>query len=1254
MTKICKTRIKAPHAKRRPRAKVRSAIRYFVIVLSAYLLPLTCADLFSGAARLAAQTHTGDTRESEVYTVTGDGSTLKEIDGEMVLEFPNGVRIEHEDVIATARRGLHYDGWMVTFLIGDVEIVQGTMTMWGDEGEYRRLEDLAIMRGNVRIVDEGWEVTCDEARYFRSTERGWLLGNIVAKDSVSTLYADSLFYDREAALTEVFGNLRITNPDEGFAAEGDHGYYFRETGEGVIDRRPHLIVDPESPEPVTIDSDTMRVYPDDSHAVAYYTVKILKGNTVTQCDSAVLYDNENRAELYGTPLAKQDRVSMKGEMMALYYDEEEVNQIDINGGAEIREEQTDSLVIGRDNWIVGDTMTLYLRENRVDSIRVLHNATSEYYPTTLGKTESNFVRGDSMFFRFDADSLSYVRIIGSADGIYKFVNLTDEQTTDSLRAVYDTNLTYVPFPEKAEKVVYSAKQIEYMAETRDLILRENATIKYQNRELSSDRITYLSSLQLMDARGEPKLVDGGQEFFGDKMDYDLDAEVGVVNRGATRFGEGFYIGKNVAKVGDDEMRVWNSRYTTCDFKVPHYHIKAKHMKVYLKDKAVSGSTVLYIGETPVFYLPFIANSIRRGRRSGFLRPDFEFGITKQTGRYIRNIGYFWATNDYTDFNFVFDFNEDRQIRSNVRNRYNVRYKFNGQVMLNYLRDLTQYTNRWEVSANHDHTLGEKFWLKSELRFVSDDEALKDIYRIDDVNRVIDREIRSNLALSKSWNTVGFSLSAKRTQKLNVQDPNVVRLDEVLPSVQLSIPQRDLFFGERHRESEQGFWEKLLTGIKYSPGLSGQRRTTEKEYESKEVITSRQSLGFQSPQRVSFITISPTFSTSNTYTHTVTEVTEHDETTTQPDTTITIPASRAVEDDNEFRWSMGANASTNFFGTFYPRVGRLRGIRHKLSPVVSYSFNPKIGDRPRSQSVSVRLTNSFDLKVLRKTEKDSDDESGGFVTRTTGSRGGGRAAELAAKDQARETPETAETDESEEEQLEKISGFLIWTLSSRYNPEAAKNEGWSNISSTVNLRAFGTSISINQTIEPYEMKLISTSVQSGFTIRGTHPFGRSEKVELEELNIIARSDTSGQRDNASPYGMMGEEGRPRDQGMPGELAVSEGRLPWSVRAGFDYNKTIDNIPRATMQLSADLNLTKNWRFTYWTSYDIEAREMRGQNIGVHRDLHCWEMSLSRQLLGDEWQFYFRISIKAHPEIYGETGQRGLGGFAGGITQGSFIR
>lgn len=1206
----------------RPRPSNRSRYSSFAVLLVSYLA--TVIGSATPAGTRAPAEKAPDTARTSTYDVAAGKTSLKMIAGERVLELSDGVTIVHEDVVVTSRSGYHYSDQKLTLLSGDVVVRQGTLTMSGNEGEYRQPQDLAVMTENVRVVDRGWEVTCREGRYSRATGHAWLVGDIVAKDSTTTLTADSMFYDRNAELAEVFGRVRITNADEGFTALGKHGYYYRGRREGVIDRSPRLIVEPESPEPVTIESDTMRVFPDDRRALAYYTVKIIKGNTVTQCDSAALFDGQSRAELYGRPLARQERVSMEGEAMALHYDDKEVRRIDINGGARIREAQADTLVIGRDNWIQGDTLSLYLTANRVDSVGVLHNAVSEYFPSSPNKIENNVVRGDQMFFRFREDSLRYIRITGNASGVYKFLDLRRGETADSLRALLDTSLTYRSFAKEAEDVVYSARRIEYMADSKDLVLKDSAKIRYQDRLLSGDEVTYFSSIQMLDARGDPKLVDAGQEFFGERMDYDLDAEAGVVNQGSTKFEQGYYRGENVAKVGENEMKVWGSRYTTCELKVPHYYIKAPHMKVYPKDKAVSGSTVLYVGETPIFYLPFIANSIRTGRRSGFLRPDFEFGITKSTGRYIRNVGYFWATNDYTDFTFLGDFNEDQSFRTHVRNRYKLRYLFEGSVEGDFYRDLSENLNEWSIGAVHTQTLGDRFTVASDLHFVSSDRAPQAISRIDDVNRVIDRSLRSNVSVRKSWDAVGFSASATRMQNLNMTDPNGIRVQMTFPSVTLSIPSRNLYFGEPSQSGRGSVWEKLLTGIRYSPSVSGSRVTEEREFQYIEVVRSQQSLSFQSPQKLAFLTISPTLSASNTYARTVTEIEAHEVDTVQ------VAQSRVVVDDDVFAWNFGARASTNFYGTFSPHVGSLRGIRHTLSPSAGYSYAPSVEGRPRSQGVSVSLANTIDLKTASGAEQKA-------------SAGG-----------PQDTTEAGGSPPAGEETLQKIPGFIIWTLSSQYNPDRPAGTNWSNVQSSVNLRVFGTSLSVSQTIDPYEWDVLSTSAQTQISLNGTHPFGRSEKTEVRELNVVAAADT------AREEGVVGEQSSPLsgqaggEAPGPGEAALEKGGLPWNLFLAISYNKQSDQASRATADVSGQIEFTRNWRISYWTSYDFADRIFRGQNFTVHRDLHCWEMSLSRQLLGDEWQFYFRISLKAHPELYTETGQRGLGGSTSALTSGSLFQ
>jgi len=1155
------------------------------------------------------------------FNVDADSLTIRQSRGQNVLELHRNVVIDDGDVIIRSRRGTHYVADRHTFLVGDVKITQETMTLWGEEGEYRQAEALAVIRGNVRIVDEGWEVTADSVEYNRDTGHAWLRGNVVAQDGSTTLRANRIFYDRNAEMAEAFDNVFIESESEGFLATGDHGFYYRSTREGVIDQNPRLSVDPDSKDPVTVDSDTMRVYPDSGQAMAYYRVKILKANMVTQCDSAVVFDQRKEALLFGNPLAKQNNVSMKGQYMRLYYDEEQVNRVDIHGAAELKETHRDSLVMDGDSWIRGDSIQMYLSENRVDSIRVEGNAVSEYRPTTPGKVERNFARGEEMFFRFANDSLSYVRFEGRAEGVYKFVDIEKGQTTDSLRALADTNLTYRSFKDDAQKVVYSAKHIEYYANENDLVLTGDARLQYQASTLTGKDITYYSDYDLLDARGEPELKDGEQLFYGERMNYDLEEESGLVIQGATQFGAGYFKGSQVGKGEDGSMKIWRSNYTTCDLADPHFHFRAKEMKVYPGDKVVGSDLVMYIGDTPVFYLPFMANNIERGRRSGVLRPDIDFGINSREGRFIRNIGYYWATNQYTDFTFVTDFNENSSMRGYIGNRYKVRYWFGGDLQYTFLRDFNDYTNQWEVRWRHNQLYlpwGLKF--NAGLHFVSDEDAIKDINRIDDVERVTDRSLRSNATLSKAWgSSVRLNASATRVQNLNVVSPTAIVLDQTLPSMTLSIPSRHLYFGERSRSGEEGFWEKVLTNMRYNPTLSGNQRTTTTQVQQVSTLTINEGLSLSSVPKVAFINLTPSISASNATVRRDTTIVPHFEDDTDSTQTF-LPAYNRVITENDFRWNASVSARTNVYGTFYGNIGRFRALRHMLSPQASYRYSPARGSSPADQSVSLSLRNSFDMKVA--TDDSTTNEAG-----------------------------------IQEEGLRKLSNIVNWTLSTTYDPDLPQKRAWSNIRSAIAGQFYGVNLQWNQTIDPYDWGIDSQNANAQFTIRGSHPFGRSNSLEVHELNIVAEKDTSQAEDPPDSGGQttMTQTGDilpgRTDAGSAAALELEEGLLPWYVNVYLIFSDTRTGDPSSTIRFATQLDLTDNWSINYAMQYDVFTRIQTGQNISVTRDLHCWEMSLARQKLGTEWQYYFRIALKAHPELYQESGQRGLGG--GTMGTGSYF-
>ena len=365
-------------------------------------------------------------------------------------------------------------------------------------------------------------------------------------------------------------------------------------------------------------------------------------------------------------------------------------------------------------------------------------------------------------------------------------------------------------------------------------------------------------------------------------------------------------------------------------------------------------------------------------------------------------------------------------------------------------------------------------------------------------------------------------------------------------------------------------------------------------------------------------MTPSINANNSTVRRDTTIVPHFENDTDSTQTF-IPAYDRVVTENDFRWSASVSARTNVYGTFYGKLGRLRALRHLFSPQASYRYSPARGSAPADQSVSLSMRNTFDIKVA--TNDSTTNEAG-----------------------------------IKEQTLRKISNVVNWTLSTTYDPDKSSKTAWSDIRSAVAGQFYGVHLQWNQTVDPYDWGIDAQNATARFIIRGSHPFGRSNSLEVRELNVVAERDTS-RADDTPDLGQatMTQTGDilpgRTDAGSAAALELEEGMLPWYVNIDLIYSDTRAGDPRSTIRFATQLDLTDNWTINYAMQYDVFTRVQTGQNISVTRDLHCWEMSLARQKLGTEWQYYFRIALKAHSELYQESGQRGLGG--GTLGTGSYF-
>jgi lipopolysaccharide assembly outer membrane protein LptD (OstA) len=90
------------------------------------------------------------------------------------------------------------------------------------------------------------------------------------------------------------------------------------------------------------------------------------------------------------------------------------------------------------------------------------------------------------------------------------------------------------------------------------------------------------------------------------------------------------------------------------------------------------------------------------------------------------------------------------------------------------------------------------------------------------------------------------------------------------------------------------------------------------------------------------------------------------------------------------------------------------------------------------------------------------------------------------------------------------------------------------------------------------------------------------------------------------------------------------MPWtlSLTYSLNYSKPLaSSRVSQTLALRGSLDLTRKTRITYTTGYDVEQKEITMTNIGITRDLHCWNMSFDWIPTGYMKSWYFTIQVKA---------------------------
>ncbi len=1201
--------------------------------------PLTPADSLSASLADTVSTETAPAGETAVagsdttaalklpWLINGDFLSAV-LDGRIEIEEP---RISHEGMDISAVRGVWDQENDLLELISEVCIKDSVRTIYADEALYYLEPEFLEMDRDVHGHGPEGEFSSDHLTYDRRAEQIHLGGDVHLSEKGRLMLSHWLTYSVSDSMMLAGGNVRLHDIGDSVVAYGDSLRYNRVASIATITcappKRPRLI------QRSGVDSLAMKIVADSlcsrfdtGDGEAYGNVVFEREGIKGACGYARIGADQDRVILTRSPRIEESDGWVVGDTMSVELRGGRADKLLVWGSA--RTGYFPPLRAGEMHYTAGDSLTAYLEGGYIKSILVEGNAESLYHPGTRDFDSGiglNWTSGNRLRLIMDDSVMNRIQYEGGINGRYVLpftpaemierdslrtptrldsLSVTSSAPADSISPVplvpsvsphdklamlgesgaldlSDSLTTALGF-NVSETVIYSGEKLEFEVATDKIHITDTANITYQEMQLDADDIVFNSAEDLVIARDDPILKDPGSQVLGQVMTYRLDNRKGFIYKGRSEMAGSFYRGERIKRIDKKTYYVQDGDFTSCDQEETHFHFHADEMKLIPGEKVIARTVVLYLGNIPLMIVPYAVFPTQRGRRSGILIPQFEFGINSNAGRFIENIGYYIAPNDYVDALFWLDYRENnKQLIFNGRTNYKLRYILNGSIKSSFMRDSKLNKDRWDLTLNHNQTLGERFTMKAYGKFLSDKSYGEDKDYGAGVDDVVNRVLKSQFSISKSWSGVSLGISADRTENLD-EVPLGVRISQNIPSIDLRFSSFPLGIkpDSRGRGGKRAALSTLYVSAATRYICKYQKTWADTTANDEGEITPENStIEHGSQMNMSLSDKRRPFGIINL----------------TPNSRITAAwTKKAVPDTlghtgySGVAWNAGLSASTTLYGTFFPRLGPWEGLRHVVDLSASYSYQPELrsleGFRSvggiglsssRSSRVSLRLSQRFHVKL------------------------------------------------TDVEESRKHDNLLTWNSSTSYDFMAEENDRdpWSSLSHRLNLkpgRSFSSSFSLTHDLKRWRRQSLSMSNSLSLSGGGSSTGGSGVSGEPAGLD-----------DGISTHGGFGDPGGV-GHADPGEDSTMGRSLagPWqlsvahSFRVGQEWSSHTSSV-----NLSGAISLTSNWRIQASVYYDLDTHQVKRQGVSVTRDLHCWRMRFERRGSG----YYFRIFVKDLPDL-----------------------
>lgn len=783
-------------------------------------------------------------------------------------------------------------------------------------------------------------------------------------------------------------------------------------------------------------------------------------------------------------------------------------------------------------------------------------------------------------------------------------------------------------------------------------------VSYENIKLKADYMEYDMSTGTVYARGiydslaqewkgQPEMTQGSQTFNMEEVRYNFNTRKARITNMITKEDDGILHGKNIKMMPDKSINITKGKYTVCDLEHPHYYLKLSSAKVVTKpsQKTVFGPAHLVVEDVDLpIGIPFGFIPKRPDRATGLLMPSF--GEENARGFYLRDAGMYFVLGDYFDMSLTGDYYTLGSWAANLNSRYMVKYKFTGNLAVNYSVDQTgekgstdffqskNFGVRWSHSQDSKAHPGTSF--SASVNFSSPSNSR---YNSHSVSEALQNQISSSISYSKNWNGK-FNLSVNALHSQNSRDSSYTfTLPNITFSVSTFYP-----FKIKNRVGKERFYEKFALG--YNTSIQNKINFKASEFGEPGFIDKFQngvahnfSIKLPDFTLFKYLNVAPNVSYGMNWFFRKSEAYFDPET----NSVKTEMGKQFGTFGATHNYSGSLSMSTRIYGMYnFGKYHKIQALRHVVSPSVSMSFSPEKGKafngwRTFNYVDTLGVQKSYDYNIYHG-QINSAPGKGKSATMSI-SLGNNLEAKV------RDMKDTTGTGSKKVKILDQFN------FSTGYN-FLADSLKMNNVGLSMSTSIFGKlGINGNMNFDPYAINERGQRVNKYNLLETGVPLRLTNVSTSVSYSLSGKGTVKGNDGSKSSGGDGGGSGNPADyyrriyyhpltgEYIPGGwLYYTNPNVPWSLNFNYSFSMSRsysyannqlskkDNYTQ-TLGVQGNIQLTPKMSVQAQSGWDFTAMKMTTTQFSFRYDLHCFNISVSWVPSGMYQSYSFLISANA---------------------------